>query len=244
MPYVAIQNAGPATGQTLVKGARGTRNTIFLKILMAVSGVAFVGFVLGHMYGNLKAFSGHDAFNEYAYHLRELGEPLLPHEGFLWIMRVGLIAALVVHVVAAAILWRRAKKARPIAYEMKKNTGAIFASRMMRWGGVTLLVFIVWHLLNFTIGKVNVSGGPTNDPYNLMVDTFDVPWMTAIYLVAMAMLGAHLHHGIWSATQTLGLTGSVRTRKLAKQTSFTLAVVVSGGFSLVPISVVLGIIEK
>ena len=88
---------------------------------------------------------------------------------------------------------------------MKKHTGATFASRLMRWGGVTLLLFIIWHLLNFTVGKVNVTGGPTNDPYNLLVDTFDTWWLTLIYLVAMLALGAHLHHGIWSAAQTLGL---------------------------------------
>lgn len=211
---------------------------------MAVSGVIFIGFVLGHMYGNLKAFNGHDAFNEYAHHLRELGEPMLPHEGFLWIMRVGLLAALVVHVAAAVALWKRAKQARTVRYQVKKHTGAIFASRLMRWGGVTLLLFIVWHLLNFTVGKVNVSGGPTDDPYNLLVDSFDTWWLTLIYLVAMAMLGAHLHHGIWSATQTLGLTGSERTRKLAKNTAFTLAVVIAGGFSLIPLSVLFGIIEK
>jgi succinate dehydrogenase / fumarate reductase cytochrome b subunit len=237
---VATDTAGP----TLVKGARATRNTVFLKILMAASGVLFIGFVLGHMYGNLKAFEGHDAFNEYAHHLRELGEPMLPHEGFLWIMRAGLILALVVHVAAAVALWRRARQARPVKYQVKKHTGAIFASRLMRFGGATLLLFVIWHLLNFTIGKVNVDGGPTDDPYNLLVDTFDVWWMTLIYLFAMAMLGAHLHHGIWSATQTLGLTGSQRTRKLAKRTAFTLAVVIAGGFSLVPLSVVLGIIEK
>jgi len=239
---VAIQNRE----RTLVKGPRAASTTVFLKILMAASGLAFIGFVLGHMYGNLKAFSGEEKFNEYAHHLRELGEPMLPHEGFLWIMRVGLILALIVHVACAASLWRRAKKARPIRYQVKKHTGAIFASRLMRWGGVTLLVFLVWHLLNFTIGKVNVNNPGENEtnPYLLLVDTFDVWWMTLIYLVAMAMLGAHLHHGFWSATQTLGLTGSERTRVLAKRTAFTLAVVISGGFSLVPISVVLGIIEK
>lgn len=244
MAPVAIQNAGPSNGPTLVKGARATRNTVFLKILMAASGLIFIVFVLGHMYGNLKAFSGHDAFNEYAHHLRELGTPMLPESGFLWIMRAVLVASLVIHVASAFALWHRAGKARPVRYQMKKHTGAIFASRLMRWGGVTLLLFIVWHLLNFTIGKVNIDGGPTNDPYNLLVDTFDVWWMTLIYLVAMAMLGAHLHHGFWSATQTLGLTGSNRSRVLAKRTAFTVAVVVAGGFSLVPISVVLGIIEK
>jgi succinate dehydrogenase / fumarate reductase cytochrome b subunit len=211
---------------------------------MAVSGFIFIGFVLLHMYGNLKAFAGHDAYNDYAHHLRTLGEPMLPHEGALWIIRAILVASLVVHVYAAALLWRRARKARTVKYVMKKHTGAIPASRLMRWGGVTILVFLVWHLLNFTIGKVNVDGGPTNDPYNLLVDSFGVWWLTLIYLVAMAMLGAHLHHGFWSACQTLGLTGTERSRALAKEVAFTLALIISGGFSLVPIFVLAGVIEK
>jgi succinate dehydrogenase / fumarate reductase cytochrome b subunit len=229
---------------TLVKGARASRSTIALKMLMAVSGLIFVGFVLLHMYGNLKAFSGHDAYNEYAEHLRTIGTPMLPYAGLLWIIRAVLLLSLIVHVYCAATLWRRARNARTVKYQVKKHVGAIFASRLMRWGGVTLLLFIVWHLLNFTIGKVNVDGGPTNDPYNLVVDSFNTWWLTLIYLVAMAMLGAHLHHGIWSATQTLGLTGSLRSRRLAKQVAFTLAVIVSGGFSLVPIFVLAGVIEK
>ena len=227
-----------------MRGARASRTTIALKLGMALSGVVFIGFVLGHMYGNLKAFAGHDAFNEYAHHLRELGEPMLPHEGFLWIMRVGLIVALAVHVYCAVVLWRRAARARTTKYVMKKHTGAIFASRLMRWGGVTILVFLVWHLLNFTIGKVNVQGGETDDAYNLLVDTFDVWWLTLIYLVAMAMLGAHLHHGIWSAAQTLGLTGTAHARQRAKAVGFTLALIISVGFSLVPVAVLAGIITK
>jgi len=228
---------------TLVHGSRSTRTTIALKILMAVSGIIFIGFVLLHMYGNLKAFAGHDAYNEYAHHLRTIGEPMLPYAGLLWILRVVLILALVVHVYAAATLWTRAKRARTTRYVMKKHTGAIFASRLMRWGGVTILVFLVWHLLNFTVGKVNVQGGATNDPYNLLVDSFEVWWLTLIYLVAMAMLGAHLHHGTWSALQTLGLTGTERSRTLAKRFAFTLAVIIAGGFSLVPIFVLVGVID-
>ena len=227
-----------------MKGARASRTTIALKLGMALSGVVFIGFVLGHMYGNLKAFAGHDAFNEYAHHLRELGEPMLPHEGFLWIMRVGLIVALAVHVYCAVVLWRRAARARTTKYVMKKHTGAIFASRLMRWGGVTILVFLVWHLLNFTIGKVNVQGGETDDAYNLLVDTFDVWWLTLIYLVAMLSLGAHLHHGIWSAAQTLGWTGTAAKRARAKQVAFVIALIVSVGFSLVPLAVLAGIITK
>ena len=224
--------------------ARSTRTTIALKLLMATSGVIFIGFVLVHMYGNLKAFGGHDAFNEYAEHLRTFGEPILPRSGLLWIIRVVLIVSLVVHVAAAAALWRRARRARPVKYVMKKRTGATFASLMMRWGGVTILLFVVWHLINFSIGKVNVTGGPTDDPYNLMVDTFDTWWLTLVYLVAMAMLGAHLHHGIFSATQTLGLTSNARARTLSKRVAFTLAVIIAGGFSLVPLFVLFGVISK
>ncbi len=232
------------TTVSLVTTSRSTRSTIALKILMAVSGLVFIGFVLLHMYGNLKAFAGHDAYNEYAHHLRTLGTPMLPESGFLWVLRVVLLLALVVHVACAVTLWRRAKRARPVKYVMKKNKHSTYASHLMRWGGVTLLVFIVWHLLNFSVGKVNVSGGPTNDPYNLLVDSFDVWWLTLIYLVAMAMLGAHLHHGFWSSMQTLGLTNTAGSRTRAKQVGLALAAVITVGFSLVPLFVLFGVISK
>ncbi|MDQ4114737.1 MAG: succinate dehydrogenase cytochrome b subunit [Actinomycetota bacterium] len=234
----------PIQQQTLIKGSRAARNTIALKMLMAVSGIAFIGFVLGHMYGNLKAFAGHDAFNDYAHHLRVLGEPLLPHQGFLWILRVGLIVALVVHVACAYALWRRARRARTVKYVVKKNNSSTFSSHWMRWGGVAILVFVVWHLLNFTIGKVNPQGGETDDPYNLLVDTFDLWWMTLIYLAAMVALALHLRHGVWSAAQTLGLTNNERARRNANLIGYGLAVLVAGGFSLVPIFVLAGVIEK
>ncbi len=229
---------------TLVKNSRSTRSTIALKLLMAVSGIVFIGFVLLHMYGNLKAFAGHDAYNTYAEHLRTLGEPMLPRSGLLWVIRVVLILSLVVHVAAAVTLWRRAGKARSTRYVVKKNKHSSLSSHLMRWGGVTLLLFIVWHLLNFTIGKINVTGGATNDPYNLLVDSFSVWWLTIIYLVAMAMLGFHLHHGVWSSMQTLGLTGTAQARARAKQAGLVVAVVIAGGFSLVPIFVLVGVISK
>jgi succinate dehydrogenase / fumarate reductase cytochrome b subunit len=229
---------------TLVRGARASRSTITLKLLMAASGIIFIGFVLVHMYGNLKAFSGHDAYNEYAEHIRILGEPMLPREGALWILRAVLIVSLVVHVASAAALWKRAKRARRTQYVMKKNIASSLSSRTMRWGGLTLLLFIIWHLINFTIGKVNVSGGETNDPYNLLVDTFDTWWMTLIYLVAMLTLAMHLHHGVWSSAQTLGLTNNARARRNAKTLGWIVAVVIAGGFSLVPIFVLAGVITK
>jgi succinate dehydrogenase / fumarate reductase, cytochrome b subunit len=238
------QKAAPDYSPTLVTNARGTRSTIFLKLLMAVSGLVFVAFVLAHMYGNLKAFAGHDAYNDYAHHLRTIGEPMLPYSGFLWVLRVVLILSLVVHVACAVTLWRRARRARTVRYVVKKNKHSTYASHLMRWGGLTLLVFIVWHLLNFTIGKVNVSGGSTDDPFDLLVDSFSVWWLTLIYLVAMAMLGAHLHHGVWSSLQTLGWTNSHRKRQVSKQGAFALAVVIAGGFSLVPVFVLAGVISK
>ena len=210
---------------------------------MAVSGLVFIGFVLSHMYGNLKAFSGELAFNEYAEHLRTLGEPLLPYSGLLWIIRVGLIVSLVVHVGAAVTLARRAQAARPVKYANRKYQHSSFSSRTMRWGGLTILVFLVWHLLNFTIVKINPAGGETNNPYQLMVDTFDLWWMTLIYLVAMVALGMHLRHGLWSAAQTLGLTNNERARRNFKVAGLLLAIVVAGGFSLVPIFTLFGVIS-
>jgi succinate dehydrogenase / fumarate reductase cytochrome b subunit len=227
----------------LVHGARASRSTITLKLLMAASGLVFIGFVLAHMYGNLKAFSGHDAFNEYAHHIREMGEPILPHEGLLWILRVGLLVSLLVHVVCAVVLWRRAGRARSQQYAVRRYKRSTLSSRTMRWGGVTLLVFIVWHLLNFTVVKVNPSGGATDDPYDLMVDTFELWWMTLIYLVAMVALGMHLRHGVFSAAQTLGLTNNERARRNFKVAGILLAVVVAGGFSLVPVFVLAGVIS-
>lgn len=232
------------TTTTPARGARSTHTTIALKMLMAVSGVIFLGFVLLHMYGNLKAFAGHDAYNDYAEHLRTLGEPMLPYSGFLWVLRVVLVVALVAHVWAAAKLALRARRARGVRYRVKRNVASSPASRLMRWGGLALLLFLVWHLVNFTIGKVNVTGGPTNDPYDLLVDSFSTWWLTLIYLLAMAALGLHLWHGVWSAAQTLGVTNNARARRNAKLGGVVAAAVIAGGFALVPIFILAGVITK
>jgi succinate dehydrogenase / fumarate reductase cytochrome b subunit len=228
-----------------VEHARAARTTIALKILMAVSGLLFIGFVFGHMYGNLKAFAGHDAFNEYAEHLRTLGTPILPYGGFLWIARTVLVLALVTHVTCGVKLWRRARKARTVGYKVKKHTGAIPASLILRWAGVAIFLFLIWHLLEFTIVKIDVSGKgvQVEDPYALMVASFQVWWLTLIYLAALTMLGAHLHHGFWAACQTLGFNRSARARATSRRFSLTLALVITLGFAAVPTSVMLGIVK-
>lgn len=229
---------------TLVRGARSTHTSIAQKMLMAVTGVVFLLFVLLHMYGNLKAFAGHDAYNDYAEHLRTLGEPMLPYSGFLWVLRAVLIVAVVLHVWAALKLTLRARRARRVRYRVKKNSASTVSSRTMRWGGLTLLLFVIWHLINFTVGKVNVTGGPTNDPYNLLVDSFRTWWLTVIYLLAMAALAMHLLHGVWSAAQTLGVMNNARARRNARVGGVLTAVVIAGGFAIVPIFIWAGVITK
>jgi succinate dehydrogenase / fumarate reductase cytochrome b subunit len=195
------------------------------------------------MYGNLKAFSGHDAYNRYAAHLRSIGEPEMPHEGVLWGIRVVLIVSLVIHATCAFVLWGRKQRARTTKYVMKKNNRSTFSSHWMRWGGVAILLFLIWHLLEFTVVKIDVQGGSTRDPYKLLVDSFQVWWVTVVYLLAMAALAMHLRHGVWSAAQTLGLTNNARARRNANLLGYLLAVVIAGGFSLVPVFTLVGVIS-
>ncbi|GAB2885928.1 succinate dehydrogenase cytochrome b subunit [Myroides odoratimimus subsp. xuanwuensis] len=209
---------------------------------MAVSGLIFVGYLLLHMYGNLKVFNGQEAFDEYAHHLRTFGEPMLPYSGLLWAMRVLLIAALVGHAYAAFQLWARAKKARPTKYVMKKAVAATLSSRMMRWGGVALLFFVVFHILHLTTHTINPAGD-YDSPYSNVVESFQEWWVTLIYLLALAALGMHLRHGVWSACQTLGYTNTARSRARANFAGVAVAVIIAGGFALVPLAVLVGLVD-
>lgn len=247
MTPVATQTPG-RTSPILVKSARAGRTMIALKLMMAASGLIFIGFVLLHMYGNLHAFEGRKAYNDYAEWLRTVGQPALPREGLLWIIRTVLIVSLVVHIGCFGVLARRARLARPVKYQVKKNVASSLSSRTMRWGGITIFIFLVWHLLEFTIVKINVGSGGQDanivqSPYDLLVHTFNAGWMTVIYLLAMAALGMHLHHGTFSSMQTLGLTNSARARGNARIAGWVVAIVIAGGFSLTPLFVLFGVIK-
>lgn len=211
-----------------------------MKIVMAVSGGLFVLYVIAHMYGNLKAFAGKQAFDEYSHHLRVLGDPILPEGGFLWVMRVLLVGALVAHVYSAFYLWSRAQGARTTKYAVKKAAASTISSRFMRWGGVALLLFLVFHLLQFTTNTITVNGVYAS-PYQRVIAGFQVWWVVVIYVLAMVALGMHLRHGIWSAAQTLGWTGSARARRVANQSAIAVAVVVVVGFLLPPLSILFGL---
>ncbi len=216
-------------------------STIGKKIVMAVSGALLLAFVFAHMVGNLKTFLGAGDLNHYAHWLRTIGEPVLRYEWFLWIQRGVLLAALVLHVTAAVQLARRDLRARPVRYVHRQPVRATFAVRTMRWGGATLALFIVWHILDFTVGAVNRDFVP-GDPYHNLVADFGVWWVNLIYLVALAMLGLHIHHGFASAARTLGVTSARRERAIELLGSTT-AVVVAGGYALVPVAIMTGLVR-
>ena len=230
---------------TSARTVTARRTTIGLKILMAGTGLVFVAYVLLHMYGNLKALSGEEAFNSYAEHLRTIGDPLLPYGGLLWIIRVVLLLSLVGHAYAAYTLWARAGNARRTKYAAVKTAAR---TAWMRWGGTFLLLFIVWHLLQFTILKFSVNAaeqGPDvqQNPYALVVASFQVPWNTLIYVLAMVALAFHLSHGVFSASQTLGLTGSAVAYRRARLAGHVVAAVVVVGFLVPPLAILFGLIK-
>lgn len=215
-----------------------------MKLLMALSGALFVFYVLMHMYGNLKIFSGVEAFDEYAHHLRTMLTPILPFGGFLWLFRALLVLALVAHAYSAFYLWSKANAARTTRYTAKAAAKATVKSKMMRWGGVAILLFLVWHLLQFTIVKFNVGPDAAGDsPGRLVVSSFQVWWVVLIYVLALVALGLHLFHGVWSAAQTLGWTGNAAARARAKSTAMVIALVTSIGFALPPLAILFGIVK-
>jgi succinate dehydrogenase / fumarate reductase, cytochrome b subunit len=213
-----------------------------MKLVMAVSGLLFVLYVAAHMYGNLKAFGGQQSFDEYAAHLRTLGEPILPGGGFLWVMRVILVVALVAHVYSAFYLWSRARGARATRYAVKKAAAATLSARFIRWGGLALLLFLVFHLLQFSTNTIRANGDYAS-PYSRLVAGFQVWWVVLIYVLAMVALGMHLRHGIWSASQTLGWTSTARARRTANLIAVIVAWVVSVGFLLPAVSIFLGFVK-
>lgn len=172
-------------------------STVGKKVVMAVTGVLLVAFIIGHAMGNLIVFRGQDAFNAYAAFLKS-------NMNLLWTARAGLLLAVTLHIVAAYQLTLRQRRARPVGYERKEPQASTVASRTIRWGGVVLLVFVVYHLLHFTVGTAHPSFDHA-DAYRNVIVGFRVWWVALIYLVAMAALGLHLYHGVWSAIRSIGV---------------------------------------
>ena len=216
------------------------RTTVGKKILMAASGLILFGFIVGHMAGNLKVLIGAESFNHYAEFLREIGYPLLPHSGFLWIARIVLLGAVVLHFVSAFQLWSRSAAARGSKYGKQANLSFSYASRTMRWGGVILLLFIVYHILHLTLGTVHADFVP-GDVYHNYVVAFQNPLVLGFYVLAQLALCFHLYHGLWSATQTLGASHP-KYNALRRPVAIGFAVVIFVGFLVPPVMVFTGAI--
>jgi succinate dehydrogenase / fumarate reductase, cytochrome b subunit len=232
---------------SLTSAQKAARSTVAVQGLMALSGLIMIGYLLAHMYGNLKVFAGPEAFNNYAHHLRTLGEPILPHTGLLWIIRVVLLVAVGVHVLAALALWARANKARGGArrYETKRARGGVqrtYASFTLRWGGLIILLFVIYHLLHFTFGVVH-PGGAAAEPYSRVVNGFQVPWVVVSYTLAMIAVGFHLRHGTWSALTTLGANTSSVARRRLNVLSYAVAGIITIGFLLPPYAIFFGLVK-
>ena len=181
-----------------------TRTAVGKKAVMAVSGIMLFGFVLAHMLGNLKLYLGPQALNDYAVFLREVGHPAVPPGGVLWLARLALLAAVGLHAWSAWSIVMMNRRARPQAYAERQGIAMTYASRTMRWGGVILLAFVVFHLLHLTTGTVHPSYRE-GDVYHNVVAGFQVWWVAAFYIAAQLALGLHLYHGLWSMFQSLGL---------------------------------------
>jgi succinate dehydrogenase / fumarate reductase cytochrome b subunit len=217
-----------------VAGARAFwESTIGKKVVMAVTGIMMIGFVVAHVTGNLLVFRGAAPMNEYSAFLKSLG-------GLLWAMRLALLLAVLLHVIAAVQLTRRSRAARPVKYRGRQPQVSTVASRTIRWGGVLLAVFIVLHLLHFTTGTIRPAGSFSHtDVYANVIASFRIWWVSALYLVAMAALGLHLFHGTWSAVRTLGIARPAAD-PLHRRLAMILALALFVGFSVIPLAVLAG----
>jgi succinate dehydrogenase / fumarate reductase, cytochrome b subunit len=232
---------------SLTPASKALRSTVALKALMAVTGLVMIGYLLAHMYGNLKIFAGEAAFNDYAHHLRTLGEPLLPRSGVLWILRAVLVASVLAHMYAAFTLWARAPKARGGVqrYHSRQARGGVqrtYASFTLRWGGLVIALFVIYHLLHLT-WNVIAPGGPAPEPYDRVVNGFQIWTVVLAYTVAMAAVGFHLRHGTWSALATLGANVSSLARLRLNVIAYVVAGVVTIGFLLPPYAIVFGLVD-
>lgn len=219
------------------------RSTVGKKVIMAVTGLVWVGFVILHVAGNLQAFAGREKINAYSALLHGPGAELL------LVMRVVLFVSLVLHMLMAWQLTRAASRARPVGYETRDPQVSTWASRTMRWGGVLILAFLVFHLLHLTTRDVDPAGWAAKydargryDLYGNMVASFRIWWVSAIYIGSMIALGFHLWHGVWSSPRSLGMA-QPSPNPLRRRVAPALAAVLWLGFVIVPIAILLGVIR-
>ena len=218
------------------------RSAVGKKWVMALSGIALLGFVLGHMVGNLKIYLGPTHLNVYAEWLRTFGEPIFPRTVVLWVVRVGLIAAFVLHIVAAAQLTRMNQRSRSPYQAPRDYVAANFASRTMRMTGIVVALFVIFHLADLTWGSANphfVRG----DVYDNVFASFERVPVAIIYIIANIALAFHIFHGAWSMFQSLGWNNP-RFNLWRRYFAAAFAVVIGIGNVSMPLLIVTGVVTR
>jgi succinate dehydrogenase / fumarate reductase cytochrome b subunit len=218
------------------------RSSIGLKYVMAITGIVLMGYVIAHMVGNLKMYIGPESLNAYGEWLRDFGEPVVPRTVLLWALRIVLLAAFVLHIYASAVLTIRNRRAREDRYRSRRDyVAADYASRTMRWSGVIVGLFVLFHLMDLTWGNANpdfVRG----DVYRNVVESFQRWPVAMVYILANLALGVHLYHGAWSLFQSMGWNHR-RFNVWRRYFAIAFTVVVVAGNVSFPIAVLTGVVS-
>lgn len=210
------------------------RSLVGQKVIMAVTGVILFVFLIGHLLGNLQVFAGPARLNAYAAFLKSTGE-------LLWAVRIILLIALILHIIASIIVSLANWRGRPITYIVKQDIATSYAARTMIISGPLVLLYVIYHLMMFTWLTTGPGYSPT-DVYGNMVAAFRVPAISIVYIIAMLVLGYHLYHGVWSMLQTVGLE-SVRYKRLRWIMAPVAAALIAGGYIIIPLAVWIGAIR-
>jgi succinate dehydrogenase / fumarate reductase cytochrome b subunit len=216
------------------------RTSVGKKFYMALSGAVLIGFLFAHMVGNLKMYMGADAFNHYAEFLREIGYPILPHMVGLWMFRLVLLACVGLHMLSAWQVYTQSKNARGGSYKKEESLSFAYASRTMRWGGVIIGAFVVYHILHFTVGSA-LPEFVHGEAYDNVIYGFGNPLVVAFYVVTLIMITFHVYHGLWSALQTVG-ANHPKYNPFRRPLALGLALLLLLGFLTVPVGVMAGVL--
>jgi succinate dehydrogenase / fumarate reductase cytochrome b subunit len=215
------------------------------RLVMATTGAILFGYVVLHLYGNLKLFAGPQTINGWWVFLRTAGEPIVVYAAFLWLVRVILLLAFSLYVVAAYQLSRRDRAARPTRYTQWHSAGSTYASRTMGGSGLFLLLFILYHIGDLTLGVLHpttVAPYREGDVYHNLVGDFRLWYIAAIYIAAVLALGLHLYHAVWSMAQTVGLTYPHASRAWRKAALF-FALALTVGNIIIPVAILTGLVH-
>ena len=212
------------------------QTTLGKKVVMAISGVILIGFVVGHMAGNLQIFLGPEKLDAYAEFLHSM-------PAVLWGARIVLLISVIAHFMSAFSLWKQNKAARPQGYARQVSQTTTYAAKTMRWGGVIVLLFIIYHLLHLTVGTP-VAGYDIihGKVYQNVVTGFQNPMVSGFYIIAQAALGLHLFHGVWSLMQTLGLNHE-KYNTLRRKLALGVSLLITVGNISIPVAVLAGLIK-